>query len=102
MSDDTPFVVNARDVEWRGRVGLVGGEPEGDADSSLASSSWSPPGSAACMSTASGLRRPSWSLGECVLVIEGEERPLKQWDFVHCPPMADTSSSARATARARS
>ena len=24
--------------------------------------------------------------GECVLVIEGEERLLKAWDFVHCPP----------------
>lgn len=24
--------------------------------------------------------------GEGVLIIEGEERPLKQWDFVHCPP----------------
>jgi uncharacterized cupin superfamily protein len=24
--------------------------------------------------------------GECVLVIEDEERPLKAWDFVHCPP----------------
>jgi quercetin dioxygenase-like cupin family protein len=24
--------------------------------------------------------------GECVLVIEGEERRLKRWDFVHCPP----------------
>jgi quercetin dioxygenase-like cupin family protein len=24
--------------------------------------------------------------GECVLVIEGEERHLKAWDFVHCPP----------------
>jgi uncharacterized cupin superfamily protein len=23
--------------------------------------------------------------GECVLLIEGEERPLKTWDFVHCP-----------------
>jgi uncharacterized cupin superfamily protein len=23
--------------------------------------------------------------GECLLVIEGEERPLRQWDFVHCP-----------------
>ena len=27
--------------------------------------------------------------GECVLVIEGEERPLKAWDFVHCPPGSD-------------
>jgi quercetin dioxygenase-like cupin family protein len=24
--------------------------------------------------------------GECVLVIEGEERRLGTWDFVHCPP----------------
>ena len=24
--------------------------------------------------------------GEAVLIIEGEERPLRQWDFVHCPP----------------
>ena len=26
--------------------------------------------------------------GEAVVLIEGEERPLKQWDFVHCPPGA--------------
>jgi uncharacterized cupin superfamily protein len=24
--------------------------------------------------------------GEAILVVDGEERPLKQWDFVHCPP----------------
>jgi uncharacterized cupin superfamily protein len=24
--------------------------------------------------------------GEALLIIEGEERPLQQWDFVHCPP----------------
>jgi uncharacterized cupin superfamily protein len=24
--------------------------------------------------------------GECLLLVEGEERPLKRWDFVHCPP----------------
>ncbi|HEX4625836.1 MAG TPA: cupin domain-containing protein [Solirubrobacteraceae bacterium] len=23
--------------------------------------------------------------GECVLLVEGEERPLQAWDFVHCP-----------------
>jgi uncharacterized cupin superfamily protein len=27
--------------------------------------------------------------GECVLLIEGEERPLKAWDFVHCPAETD-------------
>ncbi len=26
--------------------------------------------------------------GEALLIIEGEERPLRQWDFVHCPPHA--------------
>ena len=24
--------------------------------------------------------------GEAILVVEGEERPLRPWDFVHCPP----------------
>jgi uncharacterized cupin superfamily protein len=24
--------------------------------------------------------------GEALLIIEGEERPLRAWDFVHCPP----------------
>jgi uncharacterized cupin superfamily protein len=27
--------------------------------------------------------------GECLLLIEGEERPLKQWDLVHCPPWTE-------------
>ena len=26
--------------------------------------------------------------GECMLLVEEQERPLRQWDFVHCP--ADT------------
>ena len=25
--------------------------------------------------------------GEALLVVEGEERALRAWDFVHCPPM---------------
>jgi uncharacterized cupin superfamily protein len=24
--------------------------------------------------------------GEALLLVEGQERPLRQWDFVHCPP----------------
>lgn len=24
--------------------------------------------------------------GEALLIVQGEERPLKRWDFVHCPP----------------
>jgi oxalate decarboxylase/phosphoglucose isomerase-like protein (cupin superfamily) len=24
--------------------------------------------------------------GEGLLIVEGQERPLRQWDFIHCPP----------------
>jgi uncharacterized cupin superfamily protein len=27
--------------------------------------------------------------GDCKLLVEGEERPLKAWDFVHCPAWTD-------------
>ena len=27
--------------------------------------------------------------GECLLLVEGEERRLKAWDFVHCPSMTE-------------
>jgi uncharacterized cupin superfamily protein len=27
--------------------------------------------------------------GSATLLIEGEERPLQQWDFVHCPPWTE-------------
>jgi uncharacterized cupin superfamily protein len=27
--------------------------------------------------------------GECMLVVEGEERRLEAWDFVHCPPWTE-------------
>ena len=27
--------------------------------------------------------------GECVLLVEGEERRLRRWDFFHCPPWTE-------------
>lgn len=27
--------------------------------------------------------------GEALLLVEGQERPLGQWDFVHCPPRTE-------------
>jgi mannose-6-phosphate isomerase-like protein (cupin superfamily) len=27
--------------------------------------------------------------GTAILIVEGQERPLRQWDFVHCPPYAE-------------
>lgn len=27
--------------------------------------------------------------GEALLIVEGQERPLRQWDFAHCPPKTE-------------
>ena len=27
--------------------------------------------------------------GECLLIVSDEERPMRQWDFFHCPPGVD-------------
>jgi uncharacterized cupin superfamily protein len=27
--------------------------------------------------------------GEALLIVEGEERPLRRWDLVHCPPRTE-------------
>ena len=27
--------------------------------------------------------------GECIVVVEGEERPMRQWDYFHCPPWTE-------------
>jgi len=37
--------------------------------------------------------------GEAVLIVEGQERPLKQWDFVHCPPEGRHAFATPATSR---
>jgi uncharacterized cupin superfamily protein len=48
------------------------------------------PGQAACMYHREDNQENFLVLsGECLLLVEGEERRLKAWDFVHCPPMTD-------------
>jgi uncharacterized cupin superfamily protein len=48
------------------------------------------PGQPACMYHGENEQEDFLVLsGECLLLIEGEERPLKAWDFVHCPPWAE-------------
>jgi uncharacterized cupin superfamily protein len=45
------------------------------------------PGQPACMYHRENQQEDFLLLfGECLLLVEGEERPLKAWDFVHCPP----------------
>jgi len=36
--------------------------------------------------------------GECLLLIEGVERPLRAWDFVHCPAGTEHSFVGAGTA----
>jgi uncharacterized cupin superfamily protein len=45
-----------------------------------------PPGQPNCMYHAENRQEDFLVLsGECILIVEGEERRLEAWDFVHCP-----------------
>ena len=87
MSDKW-FVRNLRDMEWwkRGSGGWVteivdGDQPVGvnlfmlEAGDKMAMYHWE--------ADQEGFLVLS---GEAVLVIDGEERTIRQWDYVHCPP----------------
>jgi uncharacterized cupin superfamily protein len=93
VSDDRAFVANARDVTWRGREGLGRwANLEGDAEFEELGFQLVvlDPGVPACMYHGEGVQEDFLVVsGECVLVIENEERHLRPWDFVHCPPMAE-------------
>jgi uncharacterized cupin superfamily protein len=83
------YVVNARDVQWRGREGLGNwADLEGDRDFDQLGFQLVvvDPGVPVCMYHGESEQEGFLVLsGECVAIIEGEERRLKQWDFVHCP-----------------
>ena len=84
------FVLNARDAAWRvaegrGAYGSFEGEQKFDQVGihlvALA------PGEAMAMYHWEADQEDFLVLsGEALLIVEGEERPLRQWDFVHCPP----------------
>jgi uncharacterized cupin superfamily protein len=84
------FVLNARDARWydRGRRGAVmtfEGEPEFEqVGVNLFVLS---PGQPMSMYHWEADQEDFLVLsGEALLIIEGEERPLRRWDFVHTPP----------------
>ena len=84
------FVLNARDANWRHAEGRGAycqfeGEPE---FSQLGIGLFT-------LEPAEPMAMYHWEAdqedflvlsGEALLLVEGEERPLRQWDFVHCPP----------------
>ena len=83
------FVVNAREARWRhhdtfGSSCIFEGDvrfPDLGINIRVLS-----PGQSNCMYHGENAQEDFLVLaGECILLVEGEERRLEQWDFVHCP-----------------
>ena len=83
------FVLNAREARWYhgpGRSAIC--ELEGEADFSQLGINLSvlEPGEPMAMYHWEADQEDFLVVsGEGLLIVEGEERPLRQWDFVHCP-----------------
>src|SRR5262245_25754140 len=90
------FVLNARDARWMDNPGRPNSPPLPGIDESEAEAFFPMLGVAIRVLEPG---KPSdtyhWETeqedflvlsGEAVLIVEGEERRLRQWDFVHCPP----------------
>jgi uncharacterized cupin superfamily protein len=84
------FVLNARDARWRageGRGAYCIFEGEQEFEQVGAHLVTLGPGELMAMYHWEADQEDFLVIsGEAVLVVEGEERPLRQWDFVHCPP----------------
>src|SRR5215471_15378475 len=83
------FVLNARDVSW------IRSEERGQDTDFEGRQEWTDlgvrsqvlgPGQRSIYHGERGQEDFLVLSGECILVIEGEERRLGAWDFVHCPP----------------
>jgi uncharacterized cupin superfamily protein len=88
------FVVNARDTQWFDSDGLGFYAPFEGEKARFAglgiNISLLRPGEPSCMYHAEEAQEDFLVLsGECLLIVEGHERPLKAWDFVHCPPWTE-------------
>lgn len=85
------FVVNARDARWlHNELGwYCGFEGKGDAAFSELGINLNVlyPGMPMAMYHEEEGQEAFLVLrGECLLIVEGQERPLRAWDFFHCPP----------------
>jgi uncharacterized cupin superfamily protein len=85
------FVVNARDAEWRANVDgrpalcLFEGEPE-FAQLGININVLGPGEPMAMYHWEADQEDFLVLAGEPLLIVEGEERALRPWDLVHCPP----------------
>ncbi|MGH2921809.1 MAG: cupin domain-containing protein [Gaiellaceae bacterium] len=87
------FVVNARDARWRdwGPLGF-GCDFEGKRrfpDLGININVLEPGQSLGMYHRENGQEAFLVLAGSCILVVEGEERELKTWDFFHCPPQTE-------------
>jgi uncharacterized cupin superfamily protein len=92
------FVLNARDARWRSRLGRQSVSFTGS-DEWVADTLFPMLGvNLAVLEPGEPNSMYHWETeteaflvlsGEALLIVEGEERPLRQWDFVHCPPKTE-------------
>jgi len=84
------FVLNAREAHWRhatGRSAICHFEGDTDFDQVGINVSVLQPGEFMAMYHWEADQEDFLVVsGDAVLIVEGEERPLRAWDFVHCPP----------------
>ncbi len=86
------FVLNARDAPWLdGQFGAYTRFEGKERFPRLGFNiSVLEPGQPACMYHGEDEQEDFLVLsGECLVLIQGEERELKTWDFVHCPPWTE-------------
>jgi uncharacterized cupin superfamily protein len=87
------FVVNAKEARWLEHKAFGSGTTfEGEPEFKQLGINIGvlEPGQPACLYHRENAQEDFLVLfGEAVLVIEGEERRLKPWDLVHCPPWTD-------------
>ena len=87
---DEPFITNVADApafSHSRRAIIIDFEPDGVAwpDTGV-NIQLMQPGQPNCMYHSEPVQEDFLVLaGECIAIIDGEERPLRQWDFVHCP-----------------
>jgi uncharacterized cupin superfamily protein len=84
------FVLNAQDARWRHRPGRGERLPfEGEAEFPQVGVSLyvlGPGEPIGMYHWEAGQEDFLVVAGEALLLVEGQERPLRHWDFVHCPP----------------
>ena len=85
------FVVNARDARWLHNdmrtICRFGGEGEAHFDDLGIGLYWIQPGKPMSLYHHEARQEDFLILrGSCTLLVEGQERPMSEWDFFHCPP----------------